>query len=492
MVAVSEERRRFVPQGKPLALDPKALGLPFPMVTHQEPEMSDDGVVIINIHGPLMHHPSFFFDSYDAITCRMQAALSLQPRLVVLSIDSPGGLVSGAFDTARQLRELCGAAGVKLYSHIAGVGASAAYALATAGEYIGASQTAMVGSIGVLDMLVDATAQNEMLGLNVQLIASGQRKTDGNPDAQMTEGAVSATQQRVDELAEMFFDLVTEHEYGNGQDELRALQAGVFTGEEAVSLGLATEVITQDKMLALARQGATMPDKATMKGEQMTTPMEDAIESLRQAAEGDNEEEAEKARKMLSALDDEETDAEGDEEEPDAEGDEEEPDAEDDEEPEAEGDEEEPEAQDDDEDAKAGSAKSIALRALAKVHNMEARRKQEKLARVRAKLIASRPDFSDEMVALLQDKSTPIKTVRKMVATLEVGKPRRTRKSAAASTTAVGTRGNGNSVDRSARLPADDAHNLKVQMGLVKTIKAIKHEPNRMIFGASVAQKENK
>ena len=217
-------KAQYKPQGELLALEPKAFGLFFDMPEHDdEPELTDDGVVVIDIIGPLMHQKSFWFDSYDAIKARVAAAIALSPRIIILAIDSPGGVVSGAFDTARAIRRMTEDAQVNTYAHVTGVGASAAYALATAASYIGVSETAMIGSIGVLDMLVDATEHNALHGINVKLIASGQRKTDGHPDEPMSEGAIKATQARVDELASMFFALVEEHGYGK-QDDLRAMQ----------------------------------------------------------------------------------------------------------------------------------------------------------------------------------------------------------------------------------------------------------------------------
>ncbi len=216
--------------------------------------------------------------------------------------------MSGAFDTARELRAMCEAAQCELRAHIGGTGASAAYALASAASWIGVSQTAAVGSIGIIDTLVDATEQNKMFGLNVQLVASGVRKADGNPDQPISEGAIKATQARVDEVAEMFFALVESHGWGS-VDDLRALQGAVVTGEQAVSMGLASQVATLQQAIAFGSPGAS---SETTNGEnEMPTPMEDAIKSLREAAESEDEEESKRAKAALAALDDSDDDDEG-------------------------------------------------------------------------------------------------------------------------------------------------------------------------------------
>src|SRR5690606_40990997 len=44
-----------------------------------------DGVAIVEVRGPLMHHRAWFFDSYEAIVERVESALAAKPRAVVLS-----------------------------------------------------------------------------------------------------------------------------------------------------------------------------------------------------------------------------------------------------------------------------------------------------------------------------------------------------------------------------------------------------------------------
>ena len=96
--------RTFSPPGL-LALEPRAFGLVLaaPYKPHSEER---DGVAVIGVRGPLMHHDDDFCESYDQIKRRVSAALASTCRAVVLAIDSPGGLVSGCFDTAAELRAL--------------------------------------------------------------------------------------------------------------------------------------------------------------------------------------------------------------------------------------------------------------------------------------------------------------------------------------------------------------------------------------------------
>jgi len=446
-------KQRYAPVGS-LAINPKAFGLVFDLQDAAAPELEENGVAVVTVRGPLMHHADFWFDSYDAIKDRVRAALELDPRMIVLSIDSPGGLVSGAFDTARELRVMAAAAGVDLYAHVEGQGTSAAYALASSAMWIGVSQSAMVGSVGVIDLLVDQTAQNAALGLAVEVITSGARKADGNPNAPISDGAVEASQARVDKLAGMFFELVAAHGWGGSVDELAALEAGIFTGAEAVELGLASEIATLDQTIAFAspaelREGTGVSDTDEESRYQMkATNEDDAIASLRKMAESDDEDEARKARAALRALigdDDDDKDAQDDDDDkPDAEGDDDD-------------DDDDAKAQDDDDDAKAqdgAAAYALAAQAMAEVHELKASARKDKRSRERKRLLASRPDFAPELRAILANPKTPIATVREMCSTLQRGASRI--ESVADAATATGTRGAEQGDARAARLPASE------------------------------------
>lgn len=471
--------QRYAPTGM-LAIDPKAFGLMFMSPPDSAPE-SQDGVCVVNVRGPLMHHCEWFFDSYEDIKSRVALALTQKPKAIVLSVDSPGGLVSGCFDTARDLRKMCSAENVALYAHIGGAGTSAAYAIATAATYIGASQTAIVGSVGVLDTLVDVTQQNAMFGLNIRLISSGDRKLDGNPNVPITDEAVKASQARVEQLASMFFALCEEHGYSDTKT-IRALQADVFTGEDAAKLGLVSAVATLDQIIALARDTEANPQSSGAKkgNNSMATPMESARAALQEAADGDDEKQASKAKAALAALD---ASDEGEEET-----------AEDDKEETAEGEEEddkETPPKKKEEDAKAAKDPSaLALKALAEVHKMKVERSKEKIAAEREKLLASRPDFSDEMMAILQ--TAPMATVREMVKTLprdKESKPNRKPNTAAiaAAATVGGERGANQGNGSAARLPADQKAQLDAAMGMSAEGKiGVRQEANRVTFGAVV------
>lgn len=400
------KRQRFAPHGL-LAIGPKAFGFIFDVPDDPSVEMRGE-VAVVSIRGPLMHHHEWCFDSYDDIKARVVTALDRKPKAVVLNIDSPGGLVSGCFETAKEIRALATAAGIPLHAYVDGQATSAAYALASIGASITVPATGIVGSIGVIDTLVDATAQDAMFGVSFRMIASGARKTDGNPHSKISDDAVFAAQQRVDSLAEIFFSHVNAMRPRLGVDQLRALEAGLSHGAEAVALGLADSVGTLDDLLAMLASGA----QATNEGTSTMSAYDDAVAALREAAEGDGEE-AENAKRMLAAL-------EGDgEKEPDGD--------------EGKAEEEAPPA--DDEEKPAEDAKAAAKSAKS---GASASTDADRLDRIeRRQLMATRPDLNDAQRSALA--KVPVAALEAALSAI----PRGPTQKPAATTQVPGTRGAG-------------------------------------------------
>lgn len=360
--------RPFTAYGQPLALDPRAFG----MMIFEAPEppkakLLDGGVALVEVQGPLMHHPDPCADSYDAIKARVLDAIEQNATKIVLSIDSPGGLVSGCFDTADEIRSACDARGVELVTYIDGQATSAAYALACVASRVYVPPTGIVGSIGVIDALVDATTLDREMGLGFTLIASGARKTDGNVHAPTTDAAVASAQARVDALADLFFRHVASHR-PISVDAIASMQAGLFVGDQAMRYGLADGVMTLDQVLALVRSGADVAAASAQAPQtQETNTMDDNEKAYRASLQAviDDEKSDDKAKAkakaILAAMDGEEPD--GDEDEKKAEG-------------EGEKKHEEPDGDE---------AKAMAARALALAERGE-----------RARIMAMRPDLTED------------------------------------------------------------------------------------------------
>ncbi|WP_437948666.1 S49 family peptidase [Sorangium sp. So ce296] len=297
------KRYRFERRGV-LALAASAWGQEFDAA--QAPAVAQEGpVAVVQIRGPLTHHSDWFCDSYDAIKARVGAALASPAAKVALRITSPGGDVAGCFETATELRAMAARAGKSLHAYADGQASSAAYALACAADSIHLSAETLVGSIGTLAGTVDCTEADAQMGVKFHLFTSGARKADGNPHQPMSEEAAAEIQRQVDEFAELFYAHVCERR-GVSVEHVRGMEARQYSGQTAVEKRLADGVTTWSGFLAMVARGGAGGAAA----KESRVEYEEMVKALRALAEGDDEEQAKKAKAALVALGEEEAEGE--------------------------------------------------------------------------------------------------------------------------------------------------------------------------------------
>jgi ClpP class serine protease len=459
-------RARFLQHGY-LAIDASFFGIEFD-VTEPAPFVQIGSSAVVEIRGPLTQHPCWFWDDYESIKGRAVEAFASSCESVVLKIDSPGGDAGGVFDLSRSLRKMAEKSGKKLYAYADGKALSAAYALACAADRIVLSETSSLGSIGCVATLFDVTAKDKKDGIAFAIVTSGQRKADGNPHVPLTEEALTACKGHVDAIAGVFFELVAgARKLSTGA--IRSLEAAIFIGKDAESVGLADAVISFDDFIAELAPGAktnaakggseeNMSIKAA-DGKDDDDKDKDKKEEKSEAAADDgktcakcdaaNDADAKFCKKCGTkfAADDDEKTEEGDDKKKDAEAD--------------------------------GGGLALA----AKVQSLAVRLDAKEQAEERATLMASRPDFEPDVVKFLAGSS--LETVRRAVKTFERRKPRGqiADARAAVGATVQATRGQGQGEETSAIREGYDLKELDVQMGLQPRTNQIKHEGNRMIFG---------
>ncbi|MBF0589924.1 MAG: S49 family peptidase, partial [Magnetococcales bacterium] len=210
------------------------------------PITTPSGIAIVPIHGTLVKRAGAIeaasgLISYAAIEERiLDAATDPQVKAILLDIDSPGGEVGGVFDLAAMIREA--GEGKPIWA-LADDAFSAAYLLASAASHIITSQTAGVGSIGVIAVHVDESSRNAKEGRQYTTVFAGARKNDFSRHEPLSDEARSSLQKEVSRLYGMFAQDVAENRRME-ESAVRATEAGLFFGQDAVAAGLADQVGT--------------------------------------------------------------------------------------------------------------------------------------------------------------------------------------------------------------------------------------------------------
>ena len=224
-----------------LAAPAADLAIPVPRVTPAQPS----GIAVIPIHGTLVKRvlgmeAASGLTSYGGIAQEIDAALA-DPLVqgILLDIDSPGGEASGSFELARQIRHAATQKPVWAVANDAAY--SAAYALAASAQRLIVTETGGVGSIGVIALHIDQSAKDAQEGYRYTAVTAGAHKNDFSPHHPLSDEAKAELQAEVDRLYGLFVEHVTAMRSLNA-DAVRATEAGLYFGANAITAGLADAV----------------------------------------------------------------------------------------------------------------------------------------------------------------------------------------------------------------------------------------------------------
>ncbi|MCM2479200.1 S49 family peptidase [Serpentinimonas maccroryi] len=211
------------------------------------------GIAVLGIHGTLVRR-TLGLDaasgllSYDEIGASLEAALA-DPQVagIVLDLDSPGGETGGCFELARRVRAANRVKPVWAMANDAAY--SAAYAIGCAAERLYVTETGGAGSIGVIALHVDQSAKDAQDGYRYSTLSAGAHKADFSPHAPLSAQASSALQAEVDRLYALFVEQVALHR-GLSAEQVRATEAALYFGAQAVQAGLADALASPTQVLA--------------------------------------------------------------------------------------------------------------------------------------------------------------------------------------------------------------------------------------------------
>ena len=117
---------------------------------------SKNTIVVLNLNGPIIpdslnlnNFSTFQFISPSSFKKKLEKLKTLKPKLIIISINSPGGTVSASYEIFNILKDFKEKNNLKSYFHTNEILASGAYWFALSGDKISASYGSLIGSIGV-------------------------------------------------------------------------------------------------------------------------------------------------------------------------------------------------------------------------------------------------------------------------------------------------------------------------------------------------------
>ena len=224
------------------------------------PLPEEPGPGVIPVHGVLVHRGLGFGPELDAwcglveygalVEAVRSAAADPQVSTVVLDFDSPGGEIAGMLDAADAIRAATSSKPIVAVANECAC--SAAYVLAAATGRIVATRTAFLGSVGVVTHHEDLSGALAQEGVRVSWIYAGEKKIDGNSAEPLSPRARADLQREVDDAYALMVEAVARFR-GMKPTAIKATEAGVFTGQDAVTAGLADSIGTLEGVLVAAK-----------------------------------------------------------------------------------------------------------------------------------------------------------------------------------------------------------------------------------------------
>ena len=218
------------------------LALPPSRASPAGQHMAATGIAVVPVHGSLVRRAMGIdaasgLTSYGDIAAMLDTAVA-DPTVsgILLDIDSPGGEAGGVFELAQHIRAIDSIKPV--WAMACDSAFSAAYAIACAASRVFVTQTAGVGSIGVIAMHVDQSVRDAQEGYRFTAVSAGDFKNDLSPHEPIDKAALGRLQTEVDRLYGLFVDHVAAMR-GMQAKAIRDTQAGLFFGPDAVRSGFA-------------------------------------------------------------------------------------------------------------------------------------------------------------------------------------------------------------------------------------------------------------
>lgn len=168
---------------------------------------------------------------------------------ILFDVDSPGGDAKGNAEAVAIIRANRGKK--RMIAVVTGIGASAAYYVASAADELVVSPSSEVGSIGTFTVHQENTEYYKEIGVAFTVIRAGANKAVGNPYEKLGDKGKAQIQERVDAMNAQFVDDVAANR-GVSSETVNANfgQGKVLMGQAAVAAGLADRVATLEQVLS--------------------------------------------------------------------------------------------------------------------------------------------------------------------------------------------------------------------------------------------------
>ena len=233
-------------------------------------------ILLLDISGAISGEPSSgLFTETPSTLAEIRDALDKAEKddhikAVILRINSPGGEVTASdaiYEQIRRFKQKRARAKqpVVVIASMLSEAASGGYYIALAADKIYAHPTTITGSIGVAAVFPKLASLTRMIGVDVRVIKSADKKDIGSMWRDFTAEEQKILQQTIDEMFERFVQVVAENRPGLNSESVRRLADGrIYTAKQALENHLIDGLLYLDDVIEQAKAQSQITDASVI------------------------------------------------------------------------------------------------------------------------------------------------------------------------------------------------------------------------------------
>jgi len=182
-------------------------------------------------------------------------------RAFVIEIRSPGGSVGASQSIYREIRKLREMDDRPIVAWMGDIAASGGYYVSLAADSVYALPGTLTGSIGVIMEFPNASELMRKVGVEWEVVKSGEHKNMGSPSRPLSDADREILEGVVLDVWDQFVDAVAENRPIDRADVVTLADGRIFSGEQAMELGLIDGIATLNEAIDAAGRMAGLGER---------------------------------------------------------------------------------------------------------------------------------------------------------------------------------------------------------------------------------------
>lgn len=220
-------------------------------------------VAVIPLYGVIESRSSDFLPTGIDSVMQLLEAIEKDDsvKAVVIRVNSPGGQVGSSQELYHEIKGFRERSGKPVVISVVDVGASGAYWVALAGDYIFANPGSLVGSMGVITQSLDLSRVPDKYGVGIRTYKAGNMKDILNPWRAETPEEKRVLNNMLKNIHAQFVNTLIKQRKLSRKQAMRLADGRIFTGEQALRSGLIDGLGGQQAAILYAAKLAGLTEK---------------------------------------------------------------------------------------------------------------------------------------------------------------------------------------------------------------------------------------